>query len=170
MRVEHEYDRGGSLAYMAAYDVHRAKVMGRCEATTGIEPFGRLVEQVMTAEPYRSARRVFWVVDNGSSHRGQASVDRLEGQWPTLRLVHLPVHASWLDQVEIYFSIVQRKVVNPNDFADLDQITERLRRFRGPLQLAGRAVRLGLRARRPGQALCPPGGPPSLLKARPCSL
>jgi len=102
MRVEHEYDRGGALAYLAAYDVHRAKAMGRCEDTTGIVPFGALVEQVMTAEPYASAERVFWVVDNGSSHRGQASVKRLEGQWKNLRLIHLPVHASWLDQCEIF--------------------------------------------------------------------
>ncbi|MGH2867229.1 MAG: IS630 family transposase [Solirubrobacteraceae bacterium] len=129
MRVEHEYHRRGALAYLAAYDVHRAKVMGRTDDTTGIVPFGRLVEQVMTAEPYASAARVFWIVDNGSSHRGQASIDRLEGQWPTLRLIHLPVHASWLDQAEIYFSIVQRKVVNPNDFTDLDQITSRLAAF-----------------------------------------
>jgi DDE superfamily endonuclease len=129
MRVEHEYDRGGALAYLAAYDVHRAQVMGRCEDRTGIVAFGRLVEQVMTAEPYKSAERVFWIVDNGSSHRGQASVDRLQGDWPTLRLIHLPVHASWLDQCEIYFSIVQRKVVTPNDFTDLDEIAERLAAF-----------------------------------------
>lgn len=129
MRVEHEYDRHGALAYLAAYDVHRGMVMGRCEDTTGIVPFGRLVEQVMTAEPYASAKRVFWVVDNGSSHRGQRSIDRLEGQWPTLRLIHLPVHASWLDQCEIYFSIVQRKVVNPNDFTELDEISSRLAAF-----------------------------------------
>lgn len=129
MRVEHEYDRGGALAYLAAYDVHRAHVIGRCEPTTGIVPFGRLVEQMMTAEPYKSASRVFWIVDNGSSHRGQASIDRLQGEWPTLRLIHLPVHASWLDQCEIYFSIVQRKVVNPNDFTDLDQIRDRLCSF-----------------------------------------
>jgi transposase len=129
MRVEHEYDRGGALAYLAAYDVHRARLVGRTEPTTGIEPFGRLVEQVMTVEPYASARRVFWVVDNGSSHRGQASVDRLEGAWPKLRLIHLPVHASWLNQIEIIFSITQRKVVNPNDFFDLDQITDRLASF-----------------------------------------
>ena len=113
MRVEHEYDRGGALAYLAAYDVHRARLFGRTEPTTGIEPFGRLVEQVMTVEPYASARRVFWVVDNGSSHRGQASIDRLEGAWPNLRLIHLPVHASWLNQIEIVFSIIQRKVVSP---------------------------------------------------------
>ena len=129
MRVEHEYERGGALAYLAAYDVHRARLVGRTEPTTGIEPFGRLVEQVMTVEPYASARRVFWVVDNGSSHRGQASVERLEGAWPKLRLIHLPVHASWLNQIEIVFSITQRKVVNPNDFFDLDQITDRLASF-----------------------------------------
>jgi DDE superfamily endonuclease len=129
MRVEHEYDRGGALAYLAAYDVHRALLFGRTEPTTGIEPFGRLVEQVMTVEPYVSAKRVFWVVDNGSSHRGQASVDRLEGAWPNLRLIHLPTHASWLNQIEIVFSVIQRKVVSPNDFTDLDQITARLAAF-----------------------------------------
>lgn len=74
----------------------RARVFGRCEPRTGIEPFGRLVEQVMTVEPYASAARVFWIVDNGSSHRGMASVRRLEGEWRNLRLIHLPVHASWL--------------------------------------------------------------------------
>jgi DDE superfamily endonuclease len=129
MRVEHEYARGGALAYLAAWDVHRAKVFGRCEDTTGIEPFGRLVDQVMTCEPYASARRVFWVVDNGSSHRGQACIDRLEDRWPSLRLIHLPVHASWLNQVEIYFSIVQRKVFSPNDFCDLSEIESRLLAF-----------------------------------------
>ena len=129
MRVEHEYARGGALAYLAAWDVHRAKVFGRCEHTTGIEPFDRLVEQVMTCQPYASARRVFWVVDNGSSHRGQASIDRLEDRWPTLRLIHLPVHASWLNQVEIYFSVVQRKVVSPNDFRDLSDVESRLLDF-----------------------------------------
>jgi hypothetical protein len=129
MRVEHEYDRGGALAYLAAWDVHKAKVFGRCEPTTGIEPFGRLVEQVMTAEPYASARRVFWVVDNGSSHRGQRAVDRMRQRWPKAHLVQLPVHASWLNQVEIYFSVVQRKVLTPNDFTDLAEVESRLGAF-----------------------------------------
>ena len=129
IRVEHEYKRGGALQYLAAWDVQRARLFGRCEPSTGIEPFGRLVEQVMTAEPYRSAQRVFWVVDNGSSHRGQASVERLETAWPNLRLIHLPVHASWLNQIEIYFSIIQRKVLSPNDFAGLDAVEHRLLAF-----------------------------------------
>jgi hypothetical protein len=74
MKVEHEYQRGGALAYLAAWDVHQARLFGRCETTTGIQPFGRLVAQVMTVEPYASATRVFWIVDNGSS---QAKRDRL---------------------------------------------------------------------------------------------
>jgi transposase len=129
MRVEHEYQRGGALAYLAAWDVHQARLFGRCEPATGIQPFGRLVEQVMTTEPYASATRVFWIVDNGSSHRGQASVDRLQGAWPNLTLVHLPVHASWLNQIEIYFSVVQRKVLTPNDFLDLADVEQRLLGF-----------------------------------------
>ncbi len=129
MRVNHDYHRGGALAYLAAYDVGHARVFGRCEATTGIGPFTALVEQVMTQEPYASARRVFWVVDNGSSHRGQKAIDRLAQRFPNAVMVHTPVHASWLNQVEVYFSIIQRKVLSPNDFTDLDMVRQRLHRF-----------------------------------------
>jgi DDE superfamily endonuclease len=128
-RVEFEYDRGGALQYLAGWDVRRGYVMGRCEASTGIEPFGRLVSQVMEQEPYQSARQVFWVVDNGSSHRGDTSVRRLANGYPKAILVHTPVHASWLNQVEIYFSKIQRKLLTPNDFADLKEIEERLRLY-----------------------------------------
>ncbi|MDU9000976.1 IS630 family transposase [Streptomyces mirabilis] len=129
MRVNHEYGRGGALAYLVADDVHRAEIHGRCEPTTGIVPFMALVEQVMTQEPYAGARRVFWIVDNGSSHRGRRSIDRMAARFPNAVLVHTPVHASWLNQIEIFFSIVQRKVVSPNDFTDLAEVRERLRGF-----------------------------------------
>lgn len=98
MRVNHEYRRGGALAYMAAYDVHRARVFGHCEPT--------LVNQVMTTEPHASAKRVFWIVDNGSSHRGKKAADRLTKEFPNVVSIHTPVHASWTNQVEIYFSVV----------------------------------------------------------------
>lgn len=130
MRVEHEYERGGSLAYLAALDVHRAKLFGVTAPTSGIEPFDRLVAKVMGRTPYRDARRVFWVVDNGSSHRGEASIERLEGRYPNLTLVHLPIHASWLNQIEIYFSIVQRKALTPCDFpGGLPEVARRLISF-----------------------------------------
>lgn len=128
-RVEHEYERRGALAYVAGWDVHRAKVFGRCEPTTGIEPFHRLVNQVMSREPYRSARRVFWIADNGSSHRGQTSIRRLSEWYPNAVLVHTPVHASWLNQIEIYFSVLQRKLLTPNDFADLNELEHRILDF-----------------------------------------
>jgi hypothetical protein len=127
--VEFEYERGGTLAYLAAWDVHHARIFGRCEAKTGIEPFGRLVEQVMSTEPYASAKRVFWIVDNGSSHAGQRSIARLEDAYENARLIHLPIHASWLNQIEIYFSILQRKALTPNDFADLDALAARIAAF-----------------------------------------
>jgi hypothetical protein len=127
--VEFEYERRGALAYIAAWDVHRAKLFGRCEQTTGIDPYHRLVDQVMQQEPYRSANRVFWVTDNGSSHRGRTSVTRLQDWYPNAIQVHTPVHASWLNQIEIYFSIVQRKVLTPNDFYDLDAVEARILEF-----------------------------------------
>lgn len=129
MQVEFEYNRGGAWAYLAAWDVHRAKIFGRCDVHSGIAPFDKLVELVMSQEPYRSARRVFWIVDNGSAHRGKRSVERLQAAWPTIIPVHLPVHASWLNQIEIYFSVVQRKVLTPNDFSGLAEVNDRLLGF-----------------------------------------
>jgi len=125
-RIEFEYERGGALQYLATWDVRRGYVLGRCEPTSGIEPFGRLVDQVLAQEPYRSAKRLFWIVDNGSSHRGEAACNRLRKVDRRIILVHTPVHASWLNQVEIYFSIIQRKVLTPNDFPNLDAVRMRL--------------------------------------------
>jgi hypothetical protein len=129
MQVEHEYYRCGAWTYIAGLDVHHARIFGRCEEQNGIAPFDRLVEQVMTRPPYNEARRVFWIVDNCSAHRGSRAVQRLQNQYPNVVLVHAPIHASWLNQVEIYFSIVQRKVLTPNDFPNLDNLAERLLDF-----------------------------------------
>jgi hypothetical protein len=129
MRVEHEYRRRGAWAYLAALDVFRAKLFGRCEKKTGIDPFHRLVDQVMAQPPYKDARRVFWIMDNGSSHRGATCVKRLVEKYPRIVPVHGPIHASWLNQIEIYFSIVQRKVLTPNDFPSLEAVSERLYAF-----------------------------------------
>jgi DDE superfamily endonuclease len=102
MKIEHEYKRLGAWAYLAALDVHRAKLFGRCEPQTGIAAFDRLVDQVMRQRPYRRARRVFWIVDNGSAHRGLSAARRLQAKYPNLLLIHGPIHASWLNQIEIY--------------------------------------------------------------------
>jgi len=127
--VEFDYLRGGTLAYLAAWDVHHARLFDRVEQTTGIVPFARLVDQVMSVEPYASARRVFWIVDNGSSHAGKTSIARMRDAYANARLIHLPVHASWLNQAELFFSIVQRKALTPNDLATLPELAQRLMDF-----------------------------------------
>jgi hypothetical protein len=128
-RIETEYERKGALQYLAVWDVHRGFVMGRCEPKTGIKPFGRLTTQILKQEPYRNAERLFVIVDNGSSHRGQRSIDRMRRRDKRIILLHTPVHASWLNQVEIYFSIIQRKVLTPNDFENLDAVRLRLQLY-----------------------------------------
>jgi DDE superfamily endonuclease len=167
------------VAYLAAYDVLRANVFGRCGDSTGIERFGRLVAQVMTQEPYASADRVYWIVDNGSSHRGRKAVDRLAKQFPNAIMVHTPVHASWLNQIEIYFSMIQRKALSANDFTDLDIVIDRLNAFRDPLQPDSAAVQMEIHHHRPGrtadQARQPPiraqpDPAPSSLNVTPTSL
>lgn len=129
MRVEHEYKRGGAVAYLAALDVFGGRVMGHVSPKSGIVPFNALIELVMSQEPYASAERVFWIVDNGSSHHPGRFPARLAGMYPNAIAVHLPIHASWLNQIEIFFSILQRKVLTPNDFPDTDTVTERILRF-----------------------------------------
>lgn len=129
MRVEHEYRRLGTCAYQAAWDVHHARLFGHVVRRSTIATFDALVASVMGTQPYRSARRVFWVVDNGTVHRGQRAIQRLRTQWPRLRLVHLPVHASWLNQIEIYFSVLQRKALTPDNFDSPKALSHRILAF-----------------------------------------
>lgn len=138
MRVEHEYRRLGTLAYLAAWDVHQAKLFGRVEARATIIAFDALVAQFMSQEPYRSAARVFLVADNGTLHRGQRAIERLQTQWHNLVLVHLPLHASWLDQAEIYFSVLKRKALTPNDFPSRETAVERILTFQDHYQAMAR--------------------------------
>jgi transposase len=128
-RVEHEYVRHGALALLAGLDVHTGTVFASTPQTTGIVPFMDLAGQVMARPEYKNAPRVFVIVDNGSDHRGQAAASRLAAAHPNAIMIHTPVHASWLNQIEIFFSIIQKKVVSPNDFASLDQLSETLLAF-----------------------------------------
>jgi transposase len=129
MRVEHEYQRKGALALLGALDVRTGTVFASTPPTTGIVPFMALMGQVMSQEPYSSASRVFVIVDNGSDHRGKKAARRLRDAYPNCVMIHTPVHASWLNQIEILFSIVQKKVVSPNDFTSTSQLSATLMAF-----------------------------------------
>jgi transposase len=100
-RVEHEYVRHGALALLAGLDVHTGQVFASTPRTTGIDPFMRLVGQVMERPEYKNAPRVFVIVDNGSDHRGNKAAGRLRRAHPNAVMVHTPVHASWLNQVPV---------------------------------------------------------------------
>jgi transposase len=129
VRVEHEYERAGALALLAALDVRTGKVFASCPPATGITPFMALIDQVMSQQSYKSAPRVFIIVDNGSDHRGNKAAQRLRDAYPNAIMIHTPVHASWLNQVEIFFSIVQKKVLTPSDFASTAQLAATLLAF-----------------------------------------
>jgi len=128
-RVEHEYVRHGALALMAALDVGTGKVFAATPDTTGIAPFMDLIGQFMRRPEYKEAPRVFVIVDNGSDHRGQAAAGRLRDAHPNAIMIHTPVHASWLNQVEIVFSVIQKKVLTPNDFPGLGTLSYALLAF-----------------------------------------
>jgi transposase len=129
MRVEHEYVRHGALALLAALDVRTGKVFAATPDTTGITPFMDLISQVMSRAEYKDAPRVFVIVDNGSDHRGQIAADRLRDAYPNTIMIHTPVHASWLNQVEIVFSVIQKKVLTPGDFPGLGTLSYALLAF-----------------------------------------
>ena len=137
-RVEFEYVRHGTVAYHAAWDVQRGRIFGRVAPNTCIATFAELVDLVMQQEPYRSAARVFWIVDGGSAHHPNTFPARLQAQYANTVTVALPTHSSWLNQIEIYFSIVQRKVLTPLDIRDADYLAERLLDFQGYYQHTAR--------------------------------
>ena len=145
MRVEHEYERGGALAYLAAWDVRRAASSAAARRPPASRRSAAWSTQVMAEEPYASPR-----ASSGSSTTAAATAARprasvCRAQYPNLLLVHLPIHASWLNQIEIYFSIVQRKVLTPNDFADLRGRSKRLLAFehrtsKSPIRSSGSSL------------------------------
>lgn len=127
--VEFEYERLGTVAYHAAWDVFRGQIFGRVAPNTCIATFNQLVDLVMIQEPYRSSARTFWIVDGGCAHHPNTFPARLQGMYPNAVAVSLPTHSSWLNQIEIYFSIVQRKVLTPMDVANEETLTNRLLGF-----------------------------------------
>jgi hypothetical protein len=130
-----------------------------CEPKISNDAFDALVEEVMTTEPYASAQRVFWVVDNGTIHRGQKATDRLQGTWPNPMLVHPPRHASWLNQIEIYFSILARKAPTPCHFTDLDDLAARILGFQAQFAKTATPFSLDVHPPRPQRAARPPRSP-----------
>lgn len=129
VRVEFEYQRHGTWCYQAFLNVFTGRVYGEAHASNGIETFERTLKNCLAQPPYQEAERVFLIVDNGSSHHPNTSPARIQAQDPRVITVHLPTHSSWLNQVELYFSILHRKALTPSDFPSVDALRERIFRF-----------------------------------------
>jgi hypothetical protein len=134
-RVEFEYERLGTVAYLAAWDVRQAKIFGRIAPTTDIANFNQLLDQVMSQAPYRDSARTFWIVDSGRAHDRRTFPARLANLYPNAVAVPLPIHASWLNQIEIYFSILQRKVLTPMEVTDREMLSQRVLDFQDYYQV-----------------------------------
>ncbi len=127
--VEHEYEREGALNLLACWDVHRAQVWGHCYARKRRAEVELFVNELFAREPYASAKVIHFILDNGTSQHPNTFPTWMQQHYPNVRLHYLPTHASWLNQIELYFSIVQRKVLTPNDFRDLAYLEQRLMEF-----------------------------------------
>lgn len=128
-QVEFEYQRLGTIAYQAALDVFAGTVIGQIEDRNGMVTFNNLVDKVMSQAPYDTARRVFWIVDCGPAHHPATFPARLTAKHEHAIAIHLPTHASWLNQIELYFSILQRKALTPRDFNSVQNMADRILAF-----------------------------------------
>ena len=137
-RVEFEYERLGTVAYHAAWDVFHGRIWGRIAPNTCIATFNLLIHEVMSQEPYQRSARTFWLVDGGPAHHRNTFPARLRDMYSQAVAVFLPVHSSWLNQIEIYFSIVQRKVLTPLDVASKETLSKRLLDFQDYYQETAR--------------------------------
>lgn len=114
---------------MAAWDVFGGKVCGECVPSVTKPVSYRFVGKVTGQRDYREAHRVFWILDNGTCHRTDKQIIELERLYPNVIVVNLPTHASWLKQGEVYFSILTRKVLTPNNFESVHHLIQKVIRF-----------------------------------------
>jgi transposase len=126
VRREFEYVRHGTLTLMGALDVRSGKAFGFLAPTTGGEVFVELLEHVSRCYPRRSRGHI--VCDNQSSHDTDDVLDWLEDH-PQWTIHFTPKHASWLNQIECYFSVLQRRVLARGSFASTDELAERIHRY-----------------------------------------
>jgi transposase len=130
------YHRRGALHLMAGLSVADGLVYGQCHTRKRFVDFRSFLETVIVAEAHRRrVQTVALILDNGSTHApkqlpGWVSelAMRVDGKL-TMQLYWLPTNASWLDQIEIWFSLLQRKLLQPNHFTSLDELQQAILDF-----------------------------------------
>jgi transposase len=127
IRVEHEYERKGALNLFAAFDTRTGKVYAHTAERKRQKEFIEFLAKLDREIPERFTK-VHLVMDNLRMHTGKQVQAWLE-QHPRFKFHHPPVHCSWMNQVEQWFSILQRKRLAIPDFADKAHLAERLHSF-----------------------------------------
>jgi transposase len=126
-KLEWEYRRHGTVSLMASFEVRTGKVVGRCIKSNDSKTFIQFLQQLLRLYP---KGKLYLVMDNGSSHVSQATREFMAKN-RRLKPVYLPVHASWLNQIEIWFSVLARKSLKHVSFPSQDALRKQIRDFIG---------------------------------------
>lgn len=130
LRYEFEYERHGTVYMHAAFDLKTGHVHHRFPEASNSDEFRTFVRYLMALEPYASARRVYLTLDNGPCHHPSTFAHWVREQFgDKVVVLHTPVHASWLNQVELFFSILVRKALTPRDVPSQEALMEQVERF-----------------------------------------
>jgi hypothetical protein len=127
VQVEHEYRRDGALNLLGAFDTRSGKVWGEIAPRKRQVEFLALLEQ-MDADLPDTVTKVYVILDNVRMHTGKQVVAWL-AKHPRFAWVHPPVHCSWMNQIEQWFSILVRKRLRIADFSSKAHLRERLEAF-----------------------------------------
>ena len=127
IQVEHEYIRKGALNLIASFDTRSGEVMGICRRRKRQVEFIELLEKIDRETP-APITLIHLICDNVAMHKGKKVRAWLE-KHPRFRMHFTPVHCSWMNQIEQWFSILQRKRLVAPNFADLDELENKLLAF-----------------------------------------
>ncbi len=124
-RLSHEYKRHGTASLLASFEVHSGRVHAEPIRRNNSTTFIRFLRRLLTAYP---GKELYVIADNGSSHRSKKTLAWVAKQ-KRLHLNFTPTHASWLNQIEIWFGILTRKVIRRGIFKSREELVERLLNF-----------------------------------------
>lgn len=127
IQVEHEYERKGALQLFAGFNTRTGEVIGQLHRRKRQHEFIRLLEAI-DKQASASITTIHIVCDNVSIHKGKLVRAWVE-RHSRFKIHFTPVHCSWMNQIEQWFSILQRKRLTAPNFADVDELEERVLAF-----------------------------------------
>lgn len=123
--LSHEYKRNGTASLLAALEVHSGRICGETIRRNDSETFIPFLRRLLHAYP---DKELYVIVDNGSAHKSKKTRAWVAKQ-KRLQLAYTPTHASWLNQIEIWFGILTRKVIRRGIFTSRQELVARIMSF-----------------------------------------